>query len=186
MTIEERISRLEDIEAIRYLQAKYQRCLDMRDFDNLASCFIEDATSSYDDGKMTYLGKVNIIKFLCKVMKLNMPSTHSIHGGEIDIIDNENAQAKWVLEDHLIIQRAFVKLYGAAVYNIKYIKKDNEWFIKNIGYKRYFQYVELRGLFNLFSLCKKKVFKDLKNANIDSLGEYGQYFQYNTLKRKRK
>ena len=27
MTIEERIQRLEDIEAIRYLQAKYQRCL---------------------------------------------------------------------------------------------------------------------------------------------------------------
>ena len=36
MTLEERVLRLEDIEAIRYLQAKYQRCLDTRDFDGVA------------------------------------------------------------------------------------------------------------------------------------------------------
>lgn len=61
MTLEERISRLEDIEAIRCLQAKYQRCLDTRNFDEMSECFTEDATSSYGNGSMSYNGKDEII-----------------------------------------------------------------------------------------------------------------------------
>ena len=88
MTLEERITRLEDIESIRTLQSKYQRCLDNRDFDTLASCFTDDAVSSYDSNKMNYVGKDNIIKFLSDVMDIKMISTHLIHGSEIDIIDS--------------------------------------------------------------------------------------------------
>lgn len=57
MTLEERISRLESIESIRYLQAKYQRCLDTRDFDGIAECFTDDVVSSYGNGSMSYQGK---------------------------------------------------------------------------------------------------------------------------------
>jgi hypothetical protein len=64
MTIEERIQRLEDIEAIRYLQAKYQRCLDCRDFDGINECFASDVVSSYGNGEMAYTGAENVIAFL--------------------------------------------------------------------------------------------------------------------------
>lgn len=186
MTLEERITRLEDIESIRYLQAKYQRCLDSRDFDSLYECFDVDAIATYDNGKMSYKGKDNIIDFLLRVMKLSRPSSHLIHGGEIDIESTTSAKAKWILEDKLIIQEAFIKIYGSAIYNIEYIKINNKWLIKKIGYTRYYQYVEHRGIFNLLSLCKKDVFKELKSKDFDELGEYGRKFQKKRFARKLK
>ncbi len=186
MTLEERIERLEDIEAIRYLQAKYQRCLDSRDFDSLSECFTDDCVSSYGNNKMAYNGKDAIIKFLAGVMSIHMPSAHLIHGGEIDWIDNKNAKAKWYLEDHLLHERFMVKLNGAAIYHVEYKKIDGKWLISSIGYERCYEYVELRGPINIFSLRKNTILKKIKNANIDELGEYGKYYQYNTLKRKKK
>lgn len=185
MTIEERIGRLEDIEAIRYLQAKYQRCLDSRDFDGLADCFTEDAVSAYCDGKEAFKGKKDILGFLIRVMKLNMPSTHLIHGGEIDWEDSEHAKAKWYLEDHLIHKKFLVKLHGAAIYHVEYLKLGGRWYISSIGYERCYEYVELRGPVNLATLKKTNILKRVKQASLEELGEYGQQFQYDILKKKR-
>ena len=185
MTLEERIGRLEDIEAIRHLQARYQRLLDSRDFDGLAACFSEDAVSSYGNGKMSYKGRDEIIKFLCSVMTLNMPSTHLIHGGEIDWIDSTKATGIWYLEDHLIHQKYQMILHGAAIYHVEYKKIDTTWYISSIGYERCYEYMRPRGLFNLFTLKNKTILKKVKEANPETLGEYGQYFQYEILKKKK-
>lgn len=161
--IEERIQRLEDIEAIRYLQAKYQRCLDTRDFAGLDECFDDDAVSSYDGGKISYAGKARIVDFLKKVMTSDMPSSHLIHGGEVDIEAPGRARAKWYLEDQLLHKKFLVKLQGAAVYDVEYAKVGGVWKISRIGYTRCYQYVERRTILNLFTL-KKTVFTDkLKN-----------------------
>lgn len=177
MTLEERITRLEDIEAIRQLQAKYQRCLDTREFDELASCFTEDIVSSYGNGSMSYQGKENVLAFLCRVMTLDMPSTHLIHGGEIDILDTTHATAQWYLEDHLLHKKFLVKLHGAAIYHVNYLKIDEKWLIQSIGYERCYEYVEIRGLLNLFSLRKTTFLKKLKDKKPDELGKYGKIFK---------
>lgn len=184
MELEERITRLEDIESIRYLQAKYQRCLDTRDFDGVASCFSEDATSSYGNGKMSYSGRDAIVKFLCSVMSLKLPSTHLIHGGEIDV-DGCSATGKWYLEDHLIGEPYCVELYGAAIYTVNYIKIDGSWYIKHIGYERQFEYVERRRLFNFFSLRKKTFLDAKKKANVEELGPYNRYFYEHYVSKKK-
>lgn len=165
MTLEERIARLEDIEEIRKLQAKYQRCLDTRAFDELAECFDDDATSSYGNGSMSYDGKEAVLNFLKKVMTLDMPSTHLIHGGEIDIIAANHAKAKWYLEDYLLHRKYKMKLHGAAIYDIEYIKKNSKWLIKSIGYERCYEYMECRGLINLLTLGKTTFLDALKKKN---------------------
>jgi len=154
MTLEERITRLEDIEAIRKLQARYQRCLDTRAFDEMAECFTDDVVSSYGNGSMSYDGKDAVIGFLRKAMTLDMASSHLIHGGEIDVVDPSNAKAKWYLEDHLEHRKYLMKLHGAAIYDVKYVKIDGEWKICSIGYERCYEYFELRGLINLLTLRK--------------------------------
>ncbi|MCQ2280517.1 MAG: nuclear transport factor 2 family protein [Bacteroidales bacterium] len=164
MTLEERITRLEDIEAIRYLQSKYQRCLDTRDFDGLAECFHEDVESSYGNGSMTYHGKTAVLAFLKRVMTLDMPSTHLIHGGEIDIIAPQHATAKWYLEDYLIHRRFQAKLHGAAIYSVQYQKDNEKWTIRSIGYERCYEYMEFRGLLNIFTLKKTTFLDKLKAA----------------------
>ena len=154
MTLEERITRLEDIESLRQLQARYQRCLDTRDFDGIADCFTEDVVSHYDDGHLSYQGREEVMRFLRKAMSLHMPSTHLIHGGEFAFADNEHATGKWYLEDHLLHRKLFVKLHGAAIYDVRYVKSDGIWRISSIGYQRCYQYVEGRHLLNLLSFGK--------------------------------
>lgn len=183
--IERRISRLEGIEAIRQLQARYQRCLDTRDFDGIADCFAEDVCSSYGNGSMSYEGRDAVMKFLCGVMRLNMPSTHLIHGGEVDIIDETHAHAKWYLEDYLLHQRYKMKLHGAAIYEVDYEKIDDKWVIKSIGYERCYEYLEWRPLMNLMTLGKRTFFDRLKRKDPETLGDYGKYFQYEVLKKKK-
>ena len=38
-------------------------------------------------------------------MTLDMPSSHLIHGGEIEILSATGAKAKWYLEDHLTLKK---------------------------------------------------------------------------------
>ena len=177
MNLEERIQRLEDIEEIRYLQAKYQRCLDSRDFDGLAECFADDAVSSYCDNQKVFHGKEEILDFLMSVMSLSMPSAHLIHGGEIDWISPTFAKAIWYLEDHLVHKKYLVKLNGTAIYHCEYKKINNEWKISSIGYERNYEYVELRGPVNLLTLKKTNLLKKTKKADEKTLGEYGKRYK---------
>lgn len=163
MSLEERVLRLEDIESIRNLQSRYQRFLDTRDFENLCGCLAPDVVSSYDGGRMSYSGREQVIGFLRRVMTLDMPSSHLIHGGEIDLSDDgSSARAKWYLEDHLLHKKFLVKLHGAAIYDVEYVKSEGRWQISSIGYQRCYQYVEGRHLLNLFSLGKTTFLDRLK------------------------
>jgi len=162
MTLEERITRLEDIESIRQLQAKYQRSLDTRDFDGLSECFVEDAVSSYGNGSMSYSGRDEILNFLRGAMTVKMPSTHLIHGGEIEVSDSSTASAKWYLEDYLLHRKFKLKLHGAAIYDVDYVKSEGQWKISAIGYKRCYEYFEFRGLLNLLTLGKTTFLDALK------------------------
>lgn len=183
MTLEERISRLEDIEEIRNLQGKYQRCLDNRDFDELANCFTVDAASSYGNNTMSYQGRDNIIKFLASVMDIKMVSTHLIHAGEINWIDTNNAEATWYLEDYLLHKAYLLKIHGAANYHVTYRKIDGKWFISSIGYERTYEYVEHRGPLNIATLHKTTLLDKIKKADPNTLGEYGRFYK-NKKKRK--
>ena len=54
-------SELIEIEAIKRLKYKYLRCLDQKLWDELAECFVENATSSYSGGKYSYEGRDAIL-----------------------------------------------------------------------------------------------------------------------------
>lgn len=185
MTLEERIARLEDIEEIRHLQAKYQRCLDSRDFDGLAECFCFDATSSYCDGKKVFHSRDEILHFLMSVMSVSMPSAHFIHGGEIDWMNPTFAKAKWYLEDHLHHKKFFVQIHGSAVYDVEYKKVDGAWKISFIGYTRGYEYAELRGPINVFTLKKTNLIKQTQTKDESSLQKYGKQFRNKEYKSKR-
>ncbi len=176
MTLEERIQRLEDIESIRYLQAKYQRLLDCRDFNGLAECFADDVVSAYGNGEMSYSGKDNVIKFLMATMSLDMPSGHFIHGGEIDV-DGDTAKAKWYLQDFLIYQKKNINIHGAAVYDNDYVKENGVWLIKKIGYKRSYEYMDGVSQTQAATLKKTTYFDEIKQSNPDELEGYNKIFR---------
>ena len=49
------LQQLQEIEAIKQLKARYQRCVDTKDWDGLADTFTADARSVYSGGKSTSL-----------------------------------------------------------------------------------------------------------------------------------
>ncbi len=176
MSLEEKIQRLEDIEAIRYLQAKYQRCLDSRDFDGIAQCFCDEVVSSYGNGEMSYDGKENVIKFLMGAMNIDMPSAHMIHGGEIDILDKESANAKWYLQDFLIHKKHNINIFGAAIYEVSYEKIKEKWLIKSIGYKRLYEYMDSCSQTQIATLKKTTFLDEIKNNGSQKLSGYNKVF----------
>jgi len=44
-----------DLEAIKRLKYKYQRCIDTKQWDELRDCFTEDAAAAYSSGKFSFL-----------------------------------------------------------------------------------------------------------------------------------
>ncbi len=168
MSIEERIQRLEDIEAIRYLQAKYQRCLDARDFNGVSSCFTESVESAYGNGEMSFRGWDAVIGFLMKSMTLDMPSAHMIHGGEIDIIDTQNAKAKWYLQDVLLNKTHKVNIQGVAIYDVEYFRPtvNDSWKISKIGYTRGFEYKDMASQTQQATLGKTTFVDNVLNGSV--------------------
>jgi hypothetical protein len=142
MTLEERVQRLEDIEAIKYLQGKYQRALDNREFDEIRECFDIEVSTEYCDGYMVYDGRDEAVEFLesCMPCEPNYITNHCVHTPEIDIIDATHASGKWYLQDSLISLLGNWNERGAAIYDNQYIKRDDgKWYIKKIGYTRIFE-----------------------------------------------
>lgn len=186
MTLEERIQRLEDIEAIRYLQAKYQRCLDCRDFNGIAECFDEDVVSGYGNGTMSFNGKDNVIKFLMGSMSMEMPSAHMIHGGEIDILSTDKATAKWYLEDFLYVKGYNINITGTAIYQNTYVKKNGKWYISEIGYERGYEYKDGVSQTQAGTFGKTTFIDSIASKSVEELDGYNKTFKQMSLNTEKK
>src|SRR5689334_19372132 len=94
---------LQEIEAIKRLKYKYFRCLDLKLWDEMKECFVEDATAAYSGGKFSFSGREQILKFL--VDALNHPTVLTAHHGhhpEIEITGSSSAIGVWAMEDTFI------------------------------------------------------------------------------------
>ena len=87
------VQKLVEIEKIKRVKARYMRCLDTKDWEGMASCFTEDATSSYGDGAYSFEGRDAVMKFLRDSMSsARFISKHQVHTPEIDIHTEQQAE----------------------------------------------------------------------------------------------
>ena len=90
---------LNDREAIKALKYAYLRCLDQKNWDELATLLVEDATAAYSGGRYTYAGRDEIVAFVERNMgREQFHSSHRAHHPEIRL-DGDRAEATWALED---------------------------------------------------------------------------------------
>ena len=137
---------LQEIEAIKRLKYRYFRCLDLKRWDEMKDCFVADATSSYGDGKFSFTGREQILRFLIDAM--DRPTALSMHHGhhpEIEITGPTTAVGVWALADVFIDLDAGVTVRGGAYYRDEYVKVDGQWKIKHTGYERTFEEIENRA-----------------------------------------
>ena len=136
---------LVEIEAIKRLKYKYLRCLDQKLWDELAECFVENATSAYGGGKYSYEGRDAILEFLRDAMGADtFHSSHQVHHPEIDFTSETSARGVWALEDVVIDMKWEITIRGAAFYEDEYVKKDGVWKIQHTGYQRTYEEMQPR------------------------------------------
>jgi len=124
--IEARVRKLEDIEAIKKLKAKYWRCVDRKLWEELDEVFTEGATADYGpDIKLK--GRQAIIQFLKS--SLGADSVITSHVGqrpEIELTGESTATGVWWLNDYIVMQPN-IRRRGYAFYEDEYVKEDGKW-----------------------------------------------------------
>ena len=137
---------LVEIEAIKRLKYKYLRCLDQKLWDELETCFVDDATAAYSGGKYSFDGRAAIMHFLRKSMGADsFLSSHRVHHPEIEFQGADRATGVWALEDVVVETKWQITIRGAAFYSDEYVKRDGVWRILHTGYKRTYEEIQPRA-----------------------------------------
>ena len=140
------LQQLLEIEAIKRLKARYQRCLDTKDWSGLEDLFAEDARSVYSGGKYAFEGRDAILEFLSGALgSPDVQTMHHAHTPEIDLTSETTARGTWYLEDFVISALPAdgaphgTVLHGTGIYQDEYVKVEGAWKIALTGYERIFE-----------------------------------------------
>jgi len=134
--LEARIGVLEDIEAIKKLKAKYWRCLDRKLWDEIADCFVQDATADYGpEAKGT--NRKAIIQLLERGLgQKTIITSNQGHNPEIEITGNTAAEGKWTLHDCILDTQTNTVRGGWSYYEDEYAKENGRWKIESTVFIR--------------------------------------------------
>lgn len=147
-----------DLEAIKRLKYRYQRCLDTKQWDELRECFTEDAQAAYSSGKFSFEGRDAILKFLSGAMGgESFHSSHQVSQPEIDLVDENTAVGRWCLVDHVIDTKFDITIRGAAFYEDEYRRGDDgAWRISKTGYTRTYEEMYSRASIDGIKLTESR------------------------------
>ncbi len=140
----ERLRRLEDIDAIQKVKARYFRSIDTCDIDTLRTLFAEDIEVDYVGGTYRWelKGREALLKSLKESFNPETVGCHTGHHPEIEIVDDTTATGVWYLTDIFINYRDKTTTTGSAIYRDTYRKIDGDWKIARTTYKRIYECTE--------------------------------------------
>jgi len=127
--------RLDAIEEIKQLKARYFRCLDTKDWDGFADVFASDARMDMsgevkggEPGAGVTTGSRDITAFV-RAMVGHVTTVHHGHTPEIDVTSPTTATGVWAMEDKLRWPDGgpLATLHGYGHYHDTYEKRDGRW-----------------------------------------------------------
>jgi hypothetical protein len=125
------------MEQIKLVKYRYFRYLDLKQWDDIATLFVPEATCAYSAGAYAYEGRDAIVEFFRKSMgRETFLSSHKAHHPEITLTGPDTATGIWALEDWVVDTQWELDIRGAAFYEDDYVKRDGEWKILRTAYKR--------------------------------------------------
>ena len=126
--------------AIATVKHAYFRLLDTKAFDELGELLTEDATSSFESGRLAFEGRAGIVGFLRQALgDPGIVTMHTGHHPEIVLTSPTTATGTWYLEDRVIVDAQDFELHGTALYHDEYRKDRGRWRISSTGYRRIFE-----------------------------------------------
>ena len=136
-SLEQRLDRLEDLEAIKQLKARYaHHCDDNYDPDGIASLFVEDGVweATYPPG--TYRSREEIRSFFAEVSKEFIWALHFMICPDIEIADDgQSADGRWYLLGLMTMRDPGEEpdpVLVSGIYHDRYVKRDGEWLVASM------------------------------------------------------
>lgn len=136
----DRLERLEAIEAIRNLKARYFRLIDTKQWDALPGLFCADLKIVTPDGKVWMEGGEAYAASL-KYGLSSAVSRHQGFTGEIEVHDHDSASAVWAMQDIIDWRdrhprEGWKAIVGRGHYHETYRKEDGAWRIATLSLTR--------------------------------------------------
>lgn len=136
----DRLERLEAIEDIRNLKARYFRLIDTKQWDELKGLFTSEMKVLTPDGKVYAEGGETYASSLRDSLEKAV-SCHQGLTGEVEVIDAENARGIWPMQDVIEWedrhpQFGWKSILGRGHYHETYRKEDGAWRIATLTLTR--------------------------------------------------
>lgn len=127
-SIEDRIARLEAIEAVRELKARYLACCDAKDPDGMRACFADGAIH-IDYGAVGTFDNADELKTIYTQMACHPHMVEMHHGSNprIEVVDPRNAKGLWALTYQLINTEMNTLTQLGGEYEDEYRLTDDGW-----------------------------------------------------------
>lgn len=131
------------LEEIRRAKYRYLRCVDLKQWDELADVLTADAVADYGThaagGPVRLEGREAILGYLRDNMGPDIITEHVASHPEIDVA-GDTASGSWFFADTVIATKYRVVIRGSAYYQDEYRKgSDGKWRISHTGYERTFE-----------------------------------------------
>ncbi len=135
------IERLEAIEAIRQLKARYFRCMDTKDWEGFGAVFAHDAeldiSQDLGDNPAPIVGREPIVRLVRRAVT-DATTIHHGHMPEITIESADSATGVWAMEDHLFWPEGapLRSMHGYGHYHERYRRTSEGWQIAAMALTR--------------------------------------------------
>lgn len=135
--IEQSLERIDALEEIRQLKARYFRYLDLHWWEELRALFTDDAEFEIGESTSRPSGPDEFLRSASKHLSTAM-TVHHGHMPEIELVDDTRARGIWAMYD--LVEPAsgsgFPVLTGFGHYTEDYRKVDGEWRIARLRLTR--------------------------------------------------
>ena len=136
MELEERIARLEAIEAIRALKYRYFQACDRKQPDIVRECFCTGKVI-LDYGRVgSFDNREDMLAVFTELACAgHIVEMHHGQNPQIEILDADNARATWGLYYHMIDTRRELVTQLAGFYDDVYRREEGQWRIAGSRYE---------------------------------------------------
>ena len=126
--LESRLAKLEAVEAIRRLKARYFNACDEKDADTVEACFLPDATVDAGPAIGKFDNAADFVAIFREMgCKPNIIDMHHGTNAEIEVISATEAEGLWALYFFTIDTEARAMRQLAGIYRDRYQKTDQGW-----------------------------------------------------------
>ena len=130
-----RLQRLEDVEEIKRLRARYTRCIDTHDWDTLRAALTDDFHAETEGGVLD--GSDAFVQSISQSLA-EASTSHHCHTPEISFTGPDSATGIWAMQDHVKMTRngAPFSFRGAGHYHDTYVRTGTGWRMRSTALKR--------------------------------------------------